>query len=90
MHNFWKLKTLLRRNTNSLTYFYLYNTLHINAIMGFLSVKKTFVLYIMSSKLFNDFDYIIEDVYKQMPVIVTYYLADKFVNLFDIIDVDLG
>ena len=58
--------------------------------MGFLSVKKTFVLYIMSSKLFNDFDYIIEDVYKQMPVIVTYYLADKFVNLFDIIDVDLG
>ena len=58
--------------------------------MGFLSVKKTFVLYIMSSKLFNDFDYMIEDVYKQMPVIVTYYLADKFVNLFDIIDVDLG
>ena len=58
--------------------------------MGFLSVKKTFVLYIMSSKLFNDFDYIIEDVYKPMPVIVTYYLADKFVNLFDIIDVDLG
>ena len=23
----------------------------------------------------------IEDVYKQMPAIVTYYLADKFVNL---------
>ena len=45
----------------------------------------TSVLYSKSEFVFKivyNFDNNMDDVYKQMPVIVTYYLLDKFVNLF--------
>ena len=53
--------------------------------MCVLCVNMTSVLYSKSEFVFKivyNFDNNMDDVYKQMPVIVTYYLLDKFVNLF--------
>ena len=60
------MEYIAKNEQNALTYFYLCNTLHVNEIMCLFCVEMTFIILIVCSKQFNDFDYIIDwDVYKQ-------------------------